>query len=415
MNDTLKGVAQIGAELAAAKAEVQLEMERHRKTWRQLDSLRDVAREALAVIERLRPETHGVGTIVRLKAALSQQAEPVEQAPAQDEREPEMFAVRYLSHWDEEGDDVYVLAWKYEGELVTHEGGVKISDLLEYEGDKVLNVWPLSTARPAQTEQQPVGEMISNDGDIYWTDRHPPMGTKLYAAPIAQTAPQPVLPVDSEAWLQEWARGKFTYTGAYKPRVLGQLYGNTDWALARALHNAIVSQTAAPIAQTAPQQGVQLADTRRSRIYLAGPMTGIADYNFSAFNAEADRLRGQGYHVENPADHGVVEGGDWADYLRYDIGRLATCECIHLLPGWSQSSGAKLEVSIAKALGMHILYAEGAETTSQPEQSETVLVPVSVIEEAAHMLEAHSPGSGSVESFVAQDLRAALTAQGPKP
>ena len=43
-------------------------------------------------------------------------------------------------------------------------------------------------AQPAlQGEQQPVGEMISNDGDIYWADRHPPMGTKLYAAPIAQT------------------------------------------------------------------------------------------------------------------------------------------------------------------------------------------------------------------------------------
>lgn len=41
-------------------------------------------------------------------------------------------------------------------------------------------------------EQQPVGEMISNDGDIYWTDRHPPMGAKLYTAPIAQTEQQPV-------------------------------------------------------------------------------------------------------------------------------------------------------------------------------------------------------------------------------
>lgn len=32
-------------------------------------------------------------------------------------------------------------------------------------------------------EQQPVGEMISNDGNIYWTDRHPSMGTKLYTTP----------------------------------------------------------------------------------------------------------------------------------------------------------------------------------------------------------------------------------------
>ncbi len=110
MNDTLKVAGRIGAELGAAKAELQREMERHRKTWRQLDSLRDVAREALAVIERLRPEGNGMGTIVRLKAALSEQPEPtdtftavdmataaaqgfrdgqaaVEQAVAQDERD----------------------------------------------------------------------------------------------------------------------------------------------------------------------------------------------------------------------------------------------------------------------------------------------------------------------------------------
>ncbi|MED5492719.1 MAG: hypothetical protein VYD45_11440 [Pseudomonadota bacterium] len=35
--------------------------------------LEDVAREALAVIERLRPDRAGMGTIVRLKAALAQQ------------------------------------------------------------------------------------------------------------------------------------------------------------------------------------------------------------------------------------------------------------------------------------------------------------------------------------------------------
>lgn len=30
----------------------------------------------------------------------------------------------------------------------------------------------------------PVGEMISNDGDIYWADKAPPMGTKLYTGPV---------------------------------------------------------------------------------------------------------------------------------------------------------------------------------------------------------------------------------------
>lgn len=70
--------------------------------------------------------------------------------------ETEVYAIRYLSHWDGEGDEVYVLAWKHNGELVAHEGGGKISDLLEYKGDRILNVWPLSTHAEHQAEQVPV-------------------------------------------------------------------------------------------------------------------------------------------------------------------------------------------------------------------------------------------------------------------
>lgn len=103
---------------------------------------------------------------------------------------------------------------------------------------------------------------------------------------------------------------------------------------------------------------ISLAPERSGRIYIAGPMTGLPDYNFPAFNDMAAILRGLGYHVENPAEHGVVEGAEWADYLRYDIARLATCEALVLLPGWRHSRGALLEVHIAKALGIQIMFAE---------------------------------------------------------
>ena len=96
---------------------------------------------------------------------------------------------------------------------------------------------------------------------------------------------------------------------------------------------------------------ISLAPERSGRIYIAGPMTGLPDFNFPAFNDMAAILRGLGYHVENPAEHGVVDGAEWADYLRYDIARLATCEALVLLPGWPWSRGALLEVHIAKALG----------------------------------------------------------------
>lgn len=76
-------------------------------------------------------------------------------------------------------------------------------------------------------------------------------------------------PVDSEAWLQEWAREKFTYAGSYRPRVLGQLYGNTDWALARALHSAIVAAVMPAAAQSAPAAPVAVQEPARELIGYA--------------------------------------------------------------------------------------------------------------------------------------------------
>lgn len=107
---------------------------------------------------------------------------------------------------------------------------------------------------------------------------------------------------------------------------------------------------------------IRLSSDRERRIYVAGPMTGLPDLNFPAFNAMAAKLRAEGWHVENPAEHGVVNGAEWADYLRFDIGLLASCEAIMLLPGWSKSKGANLEVHIARQLGMPIKLAEGAES-----------------------------------------------------
>lgn len=109
------------------------------------------------------------------------------------------------------------------------------------------------------------------------------------------------------------------------------------------------------------REPVRLAASRVGRVYIAGPMTGIEDFNFPAFNAEAAALREQGLSVLNPAEHGIVEGAEWADYLRHDIAGLASCERIHLLRGWSNSKGARLEVTIAQALGMQITFQDGAE------------------------------------------------------
>lgn len=93
------------------------------------------------------------------------------------------------------------------------------------------------------------------------------------------------------------------------------------------------------------------------RIYISGPMTGMPDLNFPAFNAKAKELRDLGHDVCNPAEHDEIPDQPWEFYLRNDIRLLMDCYVLHLLPGWKNSKGARPEAMIAMELGMKI---EGA-------------------------------------------------------
>ncbi|MFG8115551.1 DUF4406 domain-containing protein, partial [Pseudomonas aeruginosa] len=94
------------------------------------------------------------------------------------------------------------------------------------------------------------------------------------------------------------------------------------------------------------------------RVYLAGPMTGLPDFNYPAFNAEEKRIRALGYIVENPAVNMVYRGSPWAAFMRDGIKRLMDCDILALLPGWERSRGANIERNLAITLGMHVVDAE---------------------------------------------------------
>lgn len=91
------------------------------------------------------------------------------------------------------------------------------------------------------------------------------------------------------------------------------------------------------------------------RIYISGPMTGLPDLNFPAFNREAARLRSLGFDVVNPAELNPEPGKAYHDCLRTDIKALMTCDAIALLPGAEHSNGSKLERHVANGVGMEIL------------------------------------------------------------
>lgn len=92
------------------------------------------------------------------------------------------------------------------------------------------------------------------------------------------------------------------------------------------------------------------------RIYIAGPMTGLPDFNYPAFNAAAATLRAKGHEVMNPAENPVPACGTWRGYMRMALAQLVQCECIVLLPGWSDSRGALIERWLAQVLQMDVAH-----------------------------------------------------------
>lgn len=117
---------------------------------------------------------------------------------------------------------------------------------------------------------------------------------------------------------------------------------------------------------------LSLIPPKPSAVYVAGPMRGIADFNFPAFDEASTILRVLGFTVFNPADrdrdiHGPdvnksatgnladVEhtGFSLRDALGADTAWIAQhADAIAVLPGWENSRGAKAEVALAHALGL---------------------------------------------------------------
>lgn len=111
------------------------------------------------------------------------------------------------------------------------------------------------------------------------------------------------------------------------------------------------------------------------RIYLAGPMRGIPNFNFPAFDYAAAKLRNQGHHVFSPAERDrEAYGADIENNPTGDEAKVTNpaCTirdcmlvdtqwiCVHaeavaLLPGWEKSKGANAERALAEAIGLTII------------------------------------------------------------
>lgn len=104
------------------------------------------------------------------------------------------------------------------------------------------------------------------------------------------------------------------------------------------------------------------------KFYLAGPMTGLPQFNFPAFHAAAAALRADGHDVISPAEmdspavqaaaitstdgsldaNGKIAGETWGEILARDVRVIAdTVDGVVFLPDWHKSRGARLEAFVA--------------------------------------------------------------------
>ena len=123
-------------------------------------------------------------------------------------------------------------------------------------------------------------------------------------------------------------------------------------------------------------------------IYIYGPMTGIARYNFPAFFAEELRLRDAGEKgICNPArvdmeldrfDPDDPHPREMKHYAQRDIMQLMDCDKMSALPGWDDSKGARAEHAVGSWFSIHQIGASSfrgvSETCGQrdPEDSGVV-------------------------------------------
>lgn len=109
------------------------------------------------------------------------------------------------------------------------------------------------------------------------------------------------------------------------------------------------------------------------KFYLAGPMSGIPQFNFPAFDFAAKWLRAEGWDIISPAELDAEETRamamasekglanqakrKWGWYLGRDVEIVADqCDGIVLLIGWDKSRGARLEVFTALTVGKTQFY-----------------------------------------------------------
>lgn len=89
-------------------------------------------------------------------------------------------------------------------------------------------------------------------------------------------------------------------------------------------------------------------------VYLSGKMTGEPDMGRALFSKVQKKLEAEGITVINPAV--LPDGLKPEAYMPICLEMMKWADVVAMLPGWSESKGARLERAFANYLGIKVRY-----------------------------------------------------------
>lgn len=89
------------------------------------------------------------------------------------------------------------------------------------------------------------------------------------------------------------------------------------------------------------------------RIYISGPVTGRENNNLAAFYEAAAEVARQGGKPVIPHDY-VMPGEGWEAAMKVCVAVMMRCDGLYAMLDWGESRGARIEVALARDIGMTI-------------------------------------------------------------
>jgi len=93
------------------------------------------------------------------------------------------------------------------------------------------------------------------------------------------------------------------------------------------------------------------------RVYISGKITGMEEEAVGIFEKTENLLKENfGVDTINPMKLNHDHDKSWESYMRVCIKALCDCDAIYIMPNYTQSRGALMEIAIAKDLGIVEFY-----------------------------------------------------------